>query len=103
MGLVSVILSHPFRLAGNGTIATIDQDTEQADAEQIAVLALTRIGERPLVPAFGISDPVFAGGIEVSELAAGLATYGPPVTIRNVTTRPVDEAGAELLVELEFD
>lgn len=96
------ILSHPFRLTLAGTVATVDQDTEQADAEQLAVLALTRVGERELVPAFGMTEPVFAD-FDVADFVAGVATYGPPVDIVNVSTSPVGDAGRELLVTVEFD
>lgn len=99
---MSAILSHPFRLAPSGSVATVEQDTAAADAEQIAVLILTRTGERPLVPAFGISDPVFAE-LNPAEVLAGIATYGPPVDIESFNARPAGPAGTELVVELEFD
>lgn len=97
---MSKILSHPFRLIANGTIATVEQESERADVEQVAVLALTRLGERPLVPSFGVSDPVFAR-FDVGQLAAGLAAYGPPVTIRSAVSRPVSDT--EEVVEVIFD
>lgn len=100
--LIARILSHPFRLNLAGTVATVDQDTEQADAEQLAVLALTRVGERPLVPAFGMTEPTFAT-FDVADFAAGVATFGPPVDIVNVTATPAGDSGRELLVTVEFD
>lgn len=94
------ILSHPFRLELNGTVATVEQDTATADAEQIAVLALTRLTERPLVPGFGITDPAYRG-LDPAELRGGLAVYGPPVTVTGITARPLTEL--EELVEVSFD
>lgn len=94
------ILSHPFRLVANGSVATVEQDSEQADREQIAVLALTVTGERALVPNFGVTDPTFAG-FEAAELRAGVATFGPPVTITDVrTTMQPDDTE---LVEVDFE
>lgn len=54
------------------------------------MLALTRLGERPLVPAFGMPDPTFAG-FESSALAAGVALFGPPVQLERVDVAFVDE------------
>lgn len=93
------ILSHPFRLAGNGSIATVEQDSEGGDAEQLAVLALTRTGERGVVPGFGIADPTFAG-FSASEFAAGVAIWGPPVHLGEVVVSPVDESTQR--VEVHF-
>lgn len=93
------ILSHPFRIAGNGSIATVEQDSEQADREQIAVLVLTRRGERPLAPGFGISDPTF-DRVNGGEITAGIALYGPPVEITDVTTTTTGDD--EQLVEVRF-
>lgn len=93
------ILSHPFRLHA-GRVATVEQDSDTADAEQIAVLALTRLGERPLVPGFGMTDPTFVG-FDEGELRGGVAVYGPPVTIHRVTTTQLGEA--EQAVDVAFE
>lgn len=93
------IISHPFRLNLNGAVATVVQDSEQADREQIAVLVLTKRGERPMAPGFGITDPVF-NRVDAGEVTAGVALYGPPVTITEVTTRVGN--GDEQLVEVRF-
>jgi phage baseplate assembly protein W len=97
---VAEILSHPFRLAGNGSIATAEQDSDEANAEQLAVLILTRIGERPMVPGFGITDPTF-GTLDRSEVAAGVAAYGPDVNVTDV--RAEYESDSTQLIELDFE
>lgn len=96
---MSRIISHPFRLGPNGSVVTVEQDSEQADIEQVAVLALTVIGERPLTPGFGITDPAFAGVIP-AEIAAGVATFGPPVNVSDVTSSPLSDGQ---LVEVTFE
>jgi hypothetical protein len=93
------ILAFPFRLAPNGSVATVEQETDQADREQIAVLALTRRGERPLVPGFGILDPAF-GGFDPGALSAAVAVYGPPRTITDVTV--VADTETSQVVEVAF-
>ena len=85
------LLSYPFRVTPAGDVATVEDGTEDAAAEAVAILCLTRKGERELVPDYGITDPVFRG-INLSEVAAGLVDYGPAgVTVDNITvTYPSD-------------
>lgn len=85
------LLSYPFRLTLAGDVATVEDGTEDAAAEALAVLILTRKGERDLVPDFGISDPV-AQGLNLAEVAVGVLDYGPAgVTVEDVTvTYPSD-------------
>lgn len=77
------ILSYPFRLNPDGTVATVDQASDQANAEQIGVILQTIQGERPLQPGFGIPDPAF-GGIQPGIVTAQVALYGPPVNVEAV-------------------
>lgn len=77
------VISHPFRLDSTGAIATVVEGSEDADAEAIAILALTRKGERDLVPDFGITDPAY-GVLDVAELNVALSDFGPPITITDV-------------------
>lgn len=85
------ILSWPFRLTATGAIATVDQDDQGADAEQIGVLILTIQGEREMEPGFGIPDPVFRG-IDSGAIVNGVRLYGPPVRIDNVLVSTPDAA-----------
>lgn len=100
MAAVARILSYPFRLWPNGSAVTVEQDTETADAEQIGVLGLTKLGERPLVPGFGLSDPVHSG-FPATELAAQIAEWGPPVRLHDV--RVVADTADTQTVEVTFD
>lgn len=97
---MATILSYPFRLQPNGTVVVVDQDDPAANAEQVAQLVLTRFAERPLSPGFGVTDPTFAG-ITPTEVVAGLAEYGPPVTVRSVAARPT--ADNAVTVEIDFE
>lgn len=83
------ILSHPFRIMPNGSAATVEQDSDAGQTEQVAVLIMTNRGERSLAVDYGIPDPVFSRhGIEPTELAAALARWGPPVTLDRVSVEP---------------
>lgn len=93
------VIRFPPSLAADGSMATVDQDDVEADAELIAAMVLTRPGERPLWPTFGITEPTFAA-LSKAELAAGVNEYGPDVTITDV--RVTDETATAQNVEIEF-
>lgn len=93
------LLSHPFRLAPGGAVATVEQGTDDANLEQVAILALTKAGERPMVPGFGITDPAFVG-FRTAELVAGVKAWGPPVHIGAVDVTPLTDATTLVRVEL---
>lgn len=97
---MALILSHPFRLRPNGAVALVEQQSEAGEAEQLAVLVMTRRGERPLVPGFGLTDPAF-GGFSPGELAAEVTIYGPPVRLADVAVR--DESDTAQAVLITFD
>jgi phage baseplate assembly protein W len=88
---VSLVLSHPFRLGPTGSFAVVEQSSDTAVAEALAVLLLTKRGERSLVPQFGIPDPTF-DVLDTEALNLALATFGPLITVESVEVR-VDAAG----------
>lgn len=95
------VLSHPFRLAPTGEAATVLDGSTEANAEAIAVLVSTRIGERVLVPGFGVSDPVFSA-LDPAEVNAGLATYGPDdVGVTAIVTDYPSDTSATVTIEFE--
>lgn len=94
---MTAILSHPFRLSANGTVATVAQGTDQANAEQIGVLCSTIQGERPIVPTFGVPDPAFSG-IAAGVITAQIARWGPNVTVKSVTANPVSDIETDVTV-----
>lgn len=76
------ILAFPFRLGRDGSVATVQQETIEGHSQQVAAYLLTNVGERPLVPGFGIVDPTFElDGLEEAEVRAAVAQFGPPVDI----------------------
>jgi hypothetical protein len=92
-------LSYPPRIATNGAFATVEQNSDAADVEAVACIALTRRGERELRPGFGLTDPTFAG-IEPAELDAQVALWGPPVEIDDITVTPIAEHVQQVRVEM---
>lgn len=98
---MALIISHPFRLAG-GSVATVDEVTERASAEQLAVLVLTKRGERVLVPLFGVIDPAFSSeGIELADVSIAAQTFGPEVTLTDLSTRFLNDTTQEAVLSYE--
>lgn len=95
---MATILSFPFRLAVDGTVAVVAQGSDRADAEQIGVLLSTIQGERDLQPGFGIPDPAF-NGIQPGVVAAQVAMWGPRVKVKTVSSQ---KAGNETDVTVSF-
>lgn len=73
------VLAFPFRIdAVSGRAAAVTVGTEQEAADAIAMLALTRLGERELCPGFGTRDPAYTEDVDITgEIAAGLLVWGP--------------------------
>lgn len=95
------VLAHPFRLDPTGSAATVLDGAEDANTQAVAILAMTRKGERVLVPTFGISDPAYAE-VDVAELNAGLATFGPAgVTVTGITIDYPDVRTATVAITYE--
>ena len=75
IGGMSLVFAHPFTVVG-GRIATVESESDLGYAQEIAVLCSTLKGERVLVPDYGLTDSVGVG-IDVADVNAGLALYGP--------------------------
>lgn len=80
------VWSFPFRVGGDGSIATVEEGSDPAIEEAIAVAMLTRPGERITVPTFGAIDPAFVG-VEAGALQRHLDDFGPNVVVTSVTSR----------------
>jgi hypothetical protein len=84
------LLAHPFRLGPSGAAVTVEDDTDDSYAQGIAVLVLTRRGERVLVPRFGITDPLF-DRVALADLNVALKDYGPEVKVVDVATTALSD------------
>lgn len=77
------VISFPFRLDLNGSVATVEQDSDPEIEEQIALAMLTRTGERIQAPTFGVADPAFIG-FAAGNLQRHLNDFGPRVEVTAV-------------------
>lgn len=93
-------LSFPFRVLPNGQCATVEQDTPAEYEELVTALILTRLGERDLVPAFGVPDPVFRV-LDLGSVQSGVSLFGPPVEVTAVDVVVTGENSQEITVTFE--
>ena len=98
---MSAVLSFPFRLAPNGTVATVEQGTEVYYGEQIQVLIGTNMGERPLVPTFGMPMMEFAD-FGVLALTQACSMYLPEVEISDVAVMHLSDERENVTVQFEI-
>ena len=72
---VAQLLAHPFRLRAGGCV-TVTQDADSGNIDAVARIALTRQGELPRVPSYGIPEAAF-DELSVAAINSTLATHGP--------------------------
>lgn len=94
------LISFPFRLRQNGLLATVEQDSEAHHSEELAIIVLSRPGERDLVPDFGVNDPAYED-LHESEVAAQVELFEVPVTISSVDTEYLDDSTQEVILNFE--
>ena len=99
--MVAQLISFPMRLQSNGRIALVEQDSEDHIGEELAILVLSRPGERDLVPTFGIEDPAFEGGLSMEEISSQATVFSIPANIIEVHARPTDDTNVDVLVTFE--
>lgn len=94
------LMSYPFRLDNTGAVVTNEDGTDECYAEELAVLVLTKPGERILVPDFGITDPAF-GEFDSQELSDKVSLYGIPVQVVDVSSSYVSDGHES--IQVSFD
>lgn len=94
------LFSFPIRMLPNGRFATVEQGTIEADEESVAMLVLTRVGERPLAPSLGVPDPTFAQ-VNPRDVEAAVRTFLPSVRLRSIDASPVQQHAQQVRIELE--
>lgn len=94
------LISFPFRLMPNGSVATREDGDPDLYSEELAVMMKTVPGERELVPLFGLNDPTFQG-FDVQDLVDAVELFGPPVTIAAVATNYVSDGVQDVTVSFD--
>lgn len=100
--MATPLIAYPFRVTPGGDVATVDEGSDEQLAQELAIAVLTRTGERPLVPAFGITDPTFVG-IDEDALRLHVDLYGPPVDLEQVKVRFLTETTQDVVIHFSSD
>jgi hypothetical protein len=77
------VLSFPFRLTPDGTVAKVEQFSDADVAQKIAFLMQTEPGELPLALHYGISDPSFRT-VNATEIEAAISAFYPGVVVNEI-------------------
>lgn len=94
---MTALLSFPFRLSPLGNIVTSDDGSDDCYTEELALLFLTKPGERTLVPLFGLNDPTY-GDVDQFEVQIAVENFGPPVRVTNVVGQYVNDSTQQITV-----
>lgn len=97
---MTLLISYPFRLAPNGTVAVREDGDPDYYTEELACLILTQPGERVLVPEYGVEDPTY-DDIDDEELRAKVVLFGPPVSITDVYVEDVYDGLVDIEIHFE--
>lgn len=94
------LIAHPFRLGDDGRIQTHEQDSNAYLAERIALVLGSRLGERPLVPAFGVGDPTF-DGLTLASVQNQMVVFEIPAVITNIERDDISDSTTSYQVSFE--
>lgn len=94
------LLSFPFRLQSNGRLATVEQDSDDHVAEELAIIVLSQPGERDLVPDFGVNDPAF-DTVSREQVEAQVDLFEVPAAIQDITAVTVDDTRQIITIAFE--
>lgn len=73
----------PFQVTSQGTVATVEQDTDEEIETAMAIILSWPQGTRPSDPMFGVDEQAFlAGGPDLGELRAAITAYEPRALAR---------------------
>lgn len=96
----AILISYPFRLATNGEVVIRPDSDDDYYAEELAGLIQTVPGERPLVPDYGIEDPVYNEWPE-EDLAAKIDLFGPPVEVEELYIEFMQDGIADMVLKFQ--
>jgi len=100
-GVTVRVLGHPFRLAGDGSVLTVQQGSDGFVDQCIQTVVGTVVGEREMCMPYGVPDPTWHG-IDGSDIEAAISLFGPGgVTTLDVATTWVSETHAYVVVNWE--
>lgn len=95
---MSATLRHPFRLDAAGAIGTVRQATPAHAVEVVYHVVACQLGERPLAPSWGVSDPL-ANGLDADDIRSAVAYCEPDIDITYVDVTPSPDGMTAIAVD----
>jgi phage baseplate assembly protein W len=85
-----------------GKAVVLPENTEEYRSQAIAILTRTNIGEMPLEPTYGITDPSFNVLLK-SEFLRNMATFWPEIRINDVSIDRQGDASGAVRLNISFE
>ena len=101
--MAEFVLSYPFRIdEKNNRAGVVYTGTSSYKAEQINAIVKTEKDERPLMPDFGLTDPVF-NKFEVSEFMTTLNRFytSDELQVTGLQVKQVGGKDTDVIIEFE--
>lgn len=81
-------LHFPLRVAPNGSMRVVEQDTVEEIVQSVSVFLRTKQGERIELPGYGVEDPTFKVDFDLQVVTAELLDWEPRAEV--IMTDDVD-------------
>ncbi len=94
------VLSFPLKINNRGEFFKVSDTSDEYKAEQIKAFISTHVGERPLFPSFGVTDPTFDRFHPLEMIDAMGHFYGATLGITDI--RVIKTQGAVDTIEVNF-
>jgi hypothetical protein len=85
-----------------GRAIVLPENTEEYRSQAIAILTRTGLGELPLEPTYGITDPTFSVFLK-SEFLRNMATFWPEIKINDVSIDRRGDASGTTRLNISFE
>lgn len=94
------LIMFPFTIR-DGSVVVSDDESDEYIAGELAHLAMTRTGERELVPDFGIEDPVFSRFDDIDYTRKALTFCSQRITIASIKQKIIRDGLRQVVVQFD--
>lgn len=85
-----------------GRAVVVPENTDEYRSQAVAILVRTNVGEMPLEPTFGITDPSFSIFFN-SEFLRNMNTFWPEIKITDVSVDARGSASGAVRLNVKFE
>lgn len=95
-------IAHPFRLAGDGAVATVDAASAQACAQLAGHVLACQQGERSLSPLFGLPDMTGYGEVPADVVQVTLGMCAPELLVGEIDVADSEDGTVTIAVSVDW-